>query len=136
MAAKTKNTKVDFCRSFEWKRDTKIDWYDTVGFIALSGDRVAKVELGTAGGHGDYSRFYVTIINKQTGIIDSKVFTFNDHLDILQRADGRADPKGQHYYPATGYYVVPHCGMDWYIAKPKTTKSLTSAIERYVDMFR
>jgi hypothetical protein len=64
------------------------------------------------------------------------VFLFDDHLDITQRADDRAVPKGQHYYPAVGYRVVPHCGMEWYIAKPKSTKSLTSAIERYVDMFR
>ncbi len=128
MATKPTPTKSDFCRSFEWKRTTKIKWLDSSGMIELPGDRLARIELSGPSGH--YSQFIVSIISKTAGLIDSKTFMFFDYLDITKRKDARADWK------PNGFYVVGHCGMVWYIAEPTTTKPLTIAIEHYVDMYR
>jgi hypothetical protein len=126
----------EFCRSFDWILDWKKIWkYDRTGIYQIDGARLAKVELSTYGTAGQYEGFRVTVINKVTGKVDEKFFRFDDYLDpsLDARTDGRKD------YPIGGnrcFEVVYHCGWDWYIARPRTTRPFCQAVESYVESFR
>jgi hypothetical protein len=125
--------KQTFCEKLEWSRE--IVWSGLTGMTRIDGDRLAKIELAaTASLRTDYPGFRVTILNKREGEVDSTYFRFDEHLDctLTGRTDGRED------YPIPQnrtFQVIAHCGWDFYIAKPRTTRPFCEAVERHIEMF-
>ena len=123
-----KNTTMsDFVRQFDIAPHIK--WSDSVGYIEMSGRRLAKVVLDTYGVQFHYVRFVVTILSKDTGKIDEKSFFFNDHLKIDKQATGRTDMLDH------GLQCISTCGYHWYINLPETVEPICNAIKEYVGMF-
>lgn len=130
--ARSEETKSGFCRSFDWKID--IRWFDLTGVTRIDDGRIARIQLETRGTHAQYEGFLVKVLNKREGVIDQKYFLFDDYLNpaLKARTDGRDD------YPLRGnlcFKVHGPC-WDWYIARPKSTRSLCDAIENWLEMFR
>lgn len=128
------NSKEEFCRSFEWNIDIK--WFDLVGYTPIDESRRAKIELSDRGYHGHFDKFIVSILDKNEGVVDTKVFRFNDYLDNNKREDNRKD------YPIRGndtFHAWRDRGdwykMEWYIAIPQTTRPLCEEIEKYIKIF-
>lgn len=125
-------TKTDFCKSLPWTRE--ILWTGLTGFTKIDEDRLAKIELADRSVRGEYNGFRVTILNKREGKVDETFFAFDDYLakDLNKRLDDRRD------YPLQDnpcFKVVAHCGWHWYIAKPRSAKPFTEAVEGYIQMF-
>jgi hypothetical protein len=127
--------KSNFCKSFQWNPTAvslklgKIEWLDLTGLMDLPNKNVAKIELAQLSVDGD-SRlgFEVTIFNPNKGKVDSKLFEFVDYLDPEKRKDERPDYKGP-------FKVIAHCGWEWYIAVPASTREFCAAIESYIHYF-
>lgn len=125
--------KQTFCESLEWSRE--IVWSGLTGMTRIDGDRLAKIELATAGVHESYPGVRVTILNKREGMVDQTYFLFDEHLD--RTAEGRMD--GRWDFPKSPknltFQVIAHCGWGFYLAKPKTTRPFCEAVERHIEMF-
>lgn len=119
------NEKEKFCRSFEWGIDIK--WFDMVGYAPIDEKRRAKICLEGRHMVGDYSGFMVSVVDKTDGPVDGKWFLFNDYLS--ERSDDRGDY-------STTFKVVVHCGWEWYIAVPGSTRPLCAEIEKYIEIFK
>lgn len=115
--------KEKFCRSFEWI--IVIDWFDLVGYSSVDENRRAKITLDYLGHHDHYIGFWVSILNKLEGVVDKKFFRFGDYLEI--------DESVRH---DSALQVIGHCGWHWYISKPKNTRPICEAIEKYIGVFR
>ncbi len=127
------NDKASFCRSFEWIYGSDITWLDKTGIERLPDGRVVRYELETHGCQGTYVGFLVTILNPREGKIDSKMFLFDDYMNIRSnRSDDRL--KGPHAYH-DGFVVISNLGWRWYIAEPKTTRPFCEAVRAYVEAF-
>lgn len=128
------SAKENFCRSFEWHIDIK--WMDLTGFVRIDEYRRAKVMLArTTLSADNYDAFKVSIINKHDGVVDVKVFRFDDYLDTS--LDGRSDNRTD--YPLGRndcFHVTSYIGWRWYIAVPKTTRPLCKEIENYIEIFQ
>lgn len=128
-----KPTKTEFCRSLWWKID--IHWSGLVGLHRLGDKRVVKLVLDTHGYVKHYPGIRVTVLNKEEGPVDVTYFEFDEHLDTSM--DGRADDRED--FPLHGnvtFEVIEHCGWQWYIAVPETTRPFCAAIEAHLDFFR
>lgn len=127
-----KTTKSQFCESFPWPM--RIHWMDLTGVTKLDNDRMVRIDLVCGAVAQTYIGFRVQILHKRTGLIDQKVFAFDDYLSAAHgdRTDGRTDWGGP---GRATFSVVSHVAWDWYIAKPKSTDALTNAIWAYVDIF-
>lgn len=126
-----------FCRRILEQSTHGITWLGMDGYVQLDDDRRAHVVLATDNPYaryptaGDYTSIVVSIVSKTRGLIQRKVFVFDDYLH--ERKDDRTD------YPIAGnttFQVVDHCGWDWYIAVPTSTTPLVQAIDTFLDMFR
>lgn len=120
--------KQAFCESLEWTRD--IVWSGRTGMTRIDEDRLAKIEMATHGTHDHYPGVRVTILNKREGAVDQTFFSFNEHLDTSP--EGRTDGRTlKHVH----FEVIGHCGWEFHIAKPKTTRPFCAAVERHIEMF-
>lgn len=125
--------KEAFCASLAWSLE--LQWFDRTGYHKLDDERRARIVLETRECGGEYPGFNVTILSKNSGVIDQKYFKFDDYLDTS--LEGRTDRRSD--YPLRGntcYEVIAHCGWEFYIAKPKDTRPYTEAVERWIDQFR
>lgn len=121
----------------EWV--TPIQWFGAAGYIDLDGTRRAKVELSTVDWRGVetpgyYPSLVVTILDVTIpGSIDQHMFPFDQYLS--ERSDNRPDWNPS---PKVPLFRVSSwaCGWNWYVAEPRTTRPLTEAIERYIEVFR
>jgi len=124
------SSKTGFCSSLPWR--ARIEWFDLTGLVDLDHERHAKLTLTEGGVVGDYVGFRVEIQSKRTGSLDLKLFRFGDYLnpeDPAERTDRRSD------YPGP-FVVVAQLGWRWYIAIPTHPEKFTSAIERYIDLWK
>ena len=72
-------TVAEFCDSLNW--GIGVDWLDFTGIHQLDDNRVVKLELQSRGGLiNNYTGFFVTLVHKMTGVIDTKYFGFSDYL--------------------------------------------------------
>jgi hypothetical protein len=130
--------KTECCQSFEWNSNSHSDeirWFDSTGYYQFRDDiRIARIELAKNGTAGQYEGFMVTILNKTTGIIDQKMFLFDDYLSRSpsERKDSRPD------YPSHEGMIcfkIFDCDWKWYIAEPVSTRPFCSAIFDYLEAF-
>lgn len=107
-----------------------VKWFDFSALHQLTNKLIAKFELIDRGTVGHYTAIEVTIANRLTGTLDVKTFRFDDYLpfDMKGRTDAREDYDGGFYIWSESRSHAPR----WYIATPKTTANLTSAIEEYL----
>jgi hypothetical protein len=125
-----RSSKTAFCQSLPWR--ARIEWFDLTGLVYIDQERHAKLTLTEGGVVGDYVGLRVEIQSKRTGPLDLKTFRFCDYMnpdDPAERADNRRD------YPGP-FVVVAQLGWRWYIAVPKNPEKFTSAIERYIDLWK
>jgi len=122
-------TKAEFCQALSW-RMAGIKWLDLTGMKKLARNRVAKIQLTTEGA-GRYYGLVVSIINRDTGVVDRKEFQFIDYLDFSKRSDNRTD-----YTNQLGFYAMSEgATLRWYIAVPQDTRTLCEAVETYLKFF-
>jgi len=129
-----KTPSEEFLLGLEWTEEARALMSLTFGttlFMFFGNATFAKIELTEKGlgppTLGTYVGLEASIVNIRTGLIDRQLFLFEDLLD--ERKDEKRDYKG-------GFCVVAHCGWKWYIAVPKSTNRLTSAVMTYVNMFK
>jgi len=124
-------TKAEFCKSLGWS--LPIAWYDLTGICSILGqETIAKVELAQDRFAGEFEGFQVSIVNKKTGLVDSKYFRFDDYLDRARRKDpSSSEPTGKCYY-AYGSSTF----FGWRIAEPANTSPFTNAVEDYIAEFQ
>jgi hypothetical protein len=131
------NNAQEFCKSLPWKKDWK--WFDKTAILPIDDKRRAKIEISIrcCDGYptvGSYNGFELSIVDKDSGVIEARRFSFRDYL--AERADDRASKESQYHYENRGWFgVIDHCGWGWYIAVPKHPEKFTEAVERYIDMF-
>jgi hypothetical protein len=137
MTSTDKGSPAGFCASLEWDEPRRITWLDMTGYIELDDDRRARLQLAELRAHdasyptsGYLTGFEVEIVSKTRGRLDGKTFLFDDYLD--ERADNRADVRPQ----GGTFKVISRVGWSWYLAVPATTRPFTSAVERYLELFR
>lgn len=106
-----------------------VRWHGNVGYVALNACVVARVELSDRGYQGHFDKLEVQIIHRASGKLDVLTFEFNDYLTQADRVDGRNDQPDQrfHAWASSGKST-----LDWYIAKPKTAKPVSNAINEYL----
>lgn len=119
--------KERFMESLGWRTD--FTWLDLTGMARLPGERIFKVELVTLGTYEQYEAVKATVLDRFYGVIDSKVFRFNDYL---YPADEQPNPNAKF---ADGFKVIAHCGWDWHLLKPDCGVALTMAIEKWKGFY-
>lgn len=128
MDKKDIKAKAAFLKGFNWPNTKDIFWLGSSGFIKMSKERNARIEL-VERGHGDkYEGLEVVLIDKNKGIINSKYFSFEEHLECAERKESRTSCYG-------GMTVHSSVGWDWYIERPKDTSPICKDIFNYIDLF-
>lgn len=108
--------------------NTPFKFLNGVGFLTLSNNRTAKVTIEYISGLDIYNHLSVSIINNNTGIIDSNQFYFNDELEC--------DKKNVHKMAQfIELFINSKVGWDWYIDYP-TNRSLEAMQQKIVDYIR
>jgi hypothetical protein len=137
MTSTDKGSPAGFCASLEWGEPQRITWLDTTGYIELDNDRRARLQLAELCARdapwptsGYLTGFEVQIVSKTRGRLDGKAFLFDDYLH--ERADHRSDVALRE----GTFKVIGRVGWRWYIAVPASTHPFTSAVERYINLFR
>lgn len=122
--------KSAFCASLHWL--IPIQWFDLVGVHDMGHNRIATISLGTLGCGDWYPGIRVEVIDKTRGSVVAHYFRFDDYLDLDARSDFRPD------YPSRKgeTYTVNAPKWEWYIAIPKTTRAICSAIEAWIVTFK
>jgi hypothetical protein len=130
------NAQERFCSGLGWS--LPLQWFDRIGIVQLDPGRVARVELATLGTANHYPGFDVSIVHKQSGLVDSKYFMFDDYLPGDQRSDERPDyPNRPNARERAGFHVLGSSRdpWRWYIAVPSDTRPFTKAVEAYIGAF-
>ena len=104
---------------FRGAKKLKAEWVDHVGYIKMSGGRVAKVYIDTMGTHDHYECAKCVIVDKLKGEVDRKVFRFGDHMEPT--ADGKLE-------------VIAYCGWHWYNNGVKRPDGIANAVEQYLNI--
>lgn len=119
-----------FNEKFFGKLSEQIAWYDKKGVIQLGNNKIAEIIISINGVSGEYSCYVVNIVNKNSGLISSHTFKFNDYLKT--RIDSRTDIKNQKFC------IIDHCGINWYIAIPKTSeiKNMADTIANFIKEYQ
>jgi hypothetical protein len=123
--------KKKFAEQFKLTHFEQYQWFDITCLAEVyNEDLVAKLEIVTTGTVDTYTGIRVELHNRKTGVLDTKLFLFNDYFSFDQkdRADNRPDYKDS-------FHVWAHGGeFDWYIAKPspKSIAKLMKCIEQYL----
>lgn len=110
-----------------------VRWHGNVGYVTLGQRTVARIELSEFGYQGRWSGFRVTITDGVNGRVDECNFMFHDYFDAKDRVDGRVQEHPNQAFHAWSSNGGP---VDWYIAKPKSAKPISSAISEHLRFWQ
>lgn len=121
--------KQSFCEQFRigfyFYGTGELRWFDLTGIYKFQNSEIklAKIELSENGIKDQFDGFRVSIINTNTGVIDSKFFRFNDYLITAKdRSSGE-------------FKVTSYLGWDWDGDKPYELHGYAVTISEYVLKF-
>jgi len=131
--------KSQFCRSLGLEsRFTDLQWFDTTGYqsvLSYHSKKLVKFELNQ-NASSNFNGLKVSILNKESGVVDSKIFEFSDYLDTREnRADDRGPGKPHVYDGPFHASIKRDGGIDWYIAVPKDMSPFVDAVCNYTKIF-
>jgi hypothetical protein len=119
---------IDLNKSILKNKDIK--WFDKVGIFPIDANTIAEIQLW-GGSTDSWTHYIVTIISKVTGNkLASHHFYFNDWCE--RNCRGEKPQSSMLHIWRSDFKSKP----DWYIDRPKDTKSLEKAIFDYIKMFK
>jgi len=112
-----------------------LEWFNETGVIRVNMKVNAEITLATGGTRGQYEGYKVSIINRETGLITSKTFYFDDYMKY-EGTDKREK----------GFKIIEHCLKGkltssedfWYINVPKRSQveSMSEKIINYIRLYK
>lgn len=125
---------------FPWTID--IDWFGKSGVHVLDDDRRAEITVHSTRTVDDYDALTVDLVSKTAGKITSETFRFRDFLPLHDVTEASGNHRSIDHVNHIHAWVSRHstyptgqkCG--WYIAVPAHPEQLSSAIERWIDLYR
>jgi hypothetical protein len=114
----------EFNKEFFSKCKRTIKWYDKEGLFVMDKDRVVRITIDDVGTSNYYNGYWVEIINNKQGTIVKKFFRFKEHMEFTHRDTSK-------------YFHVWYNNdkFEWYISRPKETKTMCDTIFDWVDTF-
>ncbi len=110
-----------------------VKWHANVGYLSLGPRTAARIELSEFGYQSHWSGFKVTVVDSVHGRVDECAFHFHDYFNQSDRVDDRVRER-----PEQAFYAWSNngCPLEWYIARPKSPRPITSAICEYLKFWQ
>ena len=115
----------EFNKEF-FKSVKNITWYDHSGIMELDNNKIVIFEIDDVGTRDHYNGYRVKVLNKNEGVIEQKFFKFQHHLEFNHRSER---DKYYHVWLNNGNF-------EWYISRPKNTKSMVDKMMGWVSNFK
>lgn len=112
-----------------------VRWHGNVGYVSLGPRTIARIELSEFGHSGHWSGFKVSVVDGVTGRLDECSFKFHDYLTKEDRVDDRTDMPDQAFH-AWESSSSSRKDLDWYIARPRSSKPVSNAINEYLRFWQ
>lgn len=113
-----------------------VHWHGNVGYVDVAKGIIARIEFSDAGYVDHYDKFVVSVVNAATGKLDVVTFNFNDYLTKADRVDNRVSDQPDQRFHAWSGGVSKDREVDWYIAKPRSVKAFSNAVNEYLRMWQ
>jgi hypothetical protein len=116
-----------------FKSRTDLKFFGQKALFEVDSLTVAEISIGTRGTSDHFPQLYVEIQHKENGVIAQNTFVFEEYLK-------RLPSDNSHIHRVKRMYIRIWRGdepeeIDWYIARPKTTKPIVDAIFEYIEMY-
>ena len=94
----------------------------------MKNGNIVEITLKTGKSVGKYTALLVSIVNKDSGIVASNVFCFEEYLK-RKASDNNAMKNVQQMH------LWDSDVLNWYIAKPISTQPIFDAIMEYIELY-
>jgi len=124
------NTLADALKDILKTQVDELKFFGNKALFSMDGMNVAEISLVTGSTSGQYPKLVTKIQNKDSGIIATNDFIFEDYLTRKSCDNPNVNSVLKMHIWAEGASEV-----DWYIARPESTKPITDAIFEYIGMY-
>jgi hypothetical protein len=119
---------LEALRHIFMSRKSELKFFGSTVFFKMSNGKIAEIDLDDDGYAHRYSRIRVQIKNKDSGLVTSNYFVFEDYL---ARSSTDNSVKNMLYI----WDDTRLNQLEWYIVEPVSFIPIVCSIFEYIDMY-